>query len=257
MEKSEGFRSLACIHWFHDDYHHFFGLVFSIPISYKHDALPLLQLIKLLSKVALEQRFKMAVSLCHGLQKWHSFNWLHKGIRSDNVLIFQRKGSQYWDFDNPFLGGQEYARPDRETSSARYVENFKENVYRHPDRQGLPRESHTKMHDIYSLGVVLLEIGLWQPVTQFKEFHNGTARLTPEHMSKIIVANAENRLHHFMGSDYKTAVLKCLMGGLRAEIDDIRFASQLAQNFKTMVIQSIAKGITTEILDFTVTSATG
>lgn len=243
VEKSEDFHSLACIQWFHDDYHHFFGLVFSIPAPYRPSAMPLLKFLELRIRVPLEQRFKMALCLCHALQKWHSVNWLHKGIRSDNVLIFQHKTSQYWDFANPFLNGQEYARPDLEISSARYVEDFKDNVYCHPDRQGLPRESHTKIHDIYSLGVVLLEIGLWQPVSHFQEFQTGIAKLTPEQMSKYILSNARSRLHHYMGSDYQAAVIKCLVGDLRADIDNVRLVLQLAQDFRTQVTDNITKGI--------------
>lgn len=37
------------------------------------------------------------------------------------------------------------------------------NLYRHPERQGIPIESFKPIHDIYALGVVLLEIGLWRP----------------------------------------------------------------------------------------------
>lgn len=37
-------------------------------------------------------------------------------------------------------------------------------IYRHPKRQGLQLDERYNMkHDIYSLGVCLLEIGLWEP----------------------------------------------------------------------------------------------
>ncbi|KAL2054232.1 hypothetical protein ABVK25_005373 [Lepraria finkii] len=186
----------------------------------------------------------MARCLCCALRKWHSVNWLHKGIKSNSVLILQQQSNKNWDFQNPFLNGQEYARPDTDFSSARYVQDFEENVYRHPDRQGLPRETHTKYHDIYSLGVVLLEIGLWQPASKFQDFQPSVGRLTPEHMRKILISNAKDRLHHYMGSEYQAAVVKCLNGEIRPDMDNVRDALQLAENFRTQVIDSIAKGIT-------------
>jgi hypothetical protein len=40
------------------------------------------------------------------------------------------------------------------------------NLYRHPKRQGQPTISFRNEHDVYALGVVLIEIGLWQTVDQ-------------------------------------------------------------------------------------------
>ena len=41
-----------------------------------------------------------------------------------------------------------------------YVDDcLSRNVYRHPHRQQSPTEVFNKIHDIYALGVVLLEIG--------------------------------------------------------------------------------------------------
>lgn len=244
VENSPSYRSLACLHWFHDDYNHNFGLVFRIPAAYGSGARPLYDFLQSRAKVPLEQRFEMARCLCYALRKWHSVNWLHKGIRSNNILILQLQCNKKWDFENPFLNGQEYARPDTDLSSGRYVQDFEENVYRYPDRQGLPRETQTKYHDIYSLGVVLLEIGLWQPASQFQDFKRGVGRLTPEHMRQILISNAADRLHHYMGSEYQAAVVKCLNGEIRPDTDNVRDALQLAENFRAQVIDSIARGIT-------------
>jgi len=49
-------------------------------------------------------------------------------------------------------------------------ENWEQNVYRHPSRQGMnPEEDYVMQHDIYSLGVCLLEIGLWQSFVAYPE----------------------------------------------------------------------------------------
>ncbi|KAH0551480.1 hypothetical protein GP486_007306, partial [Trichoglossum hirsutum] len=40
---------------------------------------------------------------------------------------------------------------------------WEKDLYRHPSRQGLkPEEDYTMQHDVYGLGVCLLEIGLWE-----------------------------------------------------------------------------------------------
>jgi hypothetical protein len=46
------------------------------------------------------------------------------------------------------------------------------NVYRHPLRQGdRPAEAYRMQHDIYSLGVCLLEIGLWESFVEYTTEH--------------------------------------------------------------------------------------
>ncbi|MCJ1307052.1 hypothetical protein MMC25_000698 [Agyrium rufum] len=245
-KKSEAFYSLGCLYWFHDDYHNLFGLVFGIPTVYNSSGKPLSEFFrrnKRLRRPNLEDRFKVAACLCQALQKWHSTDWLHKGICSDNIFIFQRKDSEEWDFGHPFLGGHEYARPGQEISSARFVQDFKENVYRHPNRQGLPRDFHTKSYDICSLEVVLLEIGLWQTVLDFPEFLKKTATLTPEFMQSTLKQNAENRLGHYMGNNYKDAVYDCLAGAFGSEENNSQLGLRIAQDFQVNVVDRITTGI--------------
>jgi hypothetical protein len=76
--------------------------------------------------------------------------------------------SQVGDFHSrsivgiPFLVGFEKVRvADGETFLAGDGK-WEEDLYRHPTRQGLwPEQEYSMQHDIYSLGVLLLEIGLW------------------------------------------------------------------------------------------------
>lgn len=45
--------------------------------------------------------------------------------------------------------------------------DWTENMYRHPERQGVEAQNRYNIgHDVYSLGVCLLEIGLWDPLVQ-------------------------------------------------------------------------------------------
>ncbi|KAF4540152.1 Het-s domain protein [Lasiodiplodia theobromae] len=55
--------------------------------------------------------------------------------------------------------------------------DLERNLYRHPDRQGRPKTSFSKLHDIYALGVVLLEIGLWEMALSL--YQRAARRLPP------------------------------------------------------------------------------
>lgn len=69
------------------------------------------------------------------------------------------------------------------------------------------------MHDIYSLGVVLLEIGLWQPVaalekTQFRDL----VYADRFDVQELFQTEAARRLPFGLGSAYAEVVRKCLTG---------------------------------------------
>jgi hypothetical protein len=59
--------------------------------------------------------------------------------------------------------GFEFSRPEFDFSFGRPDKDPARNVYRHPERQGKPNKPFAKIHDIYALGVVLLEIGEFCP----------------------------------------------------------------------------------------------
>lgn len=92
------------------------------------------------------------------------------------------------------------------------------NLYRHPHRQGLnPEENYTMQHDIYSLGVCLLEIGMWK---SFVSYANNSAKLSndlsgaefdkPVLMKENLVALAKRDLPTRMGERYEEIVVNCL-----------------------------------------------
>lgn len=59
-------------------------------------------------------------------------------------------------------------------------DKWQDNLYRHPERQGKnPEESYTMHHDVYSLGVCLLEIGLWTSFVKYGIGANGEDLILP------------------------------------------------------------------------------
>jgi serine/threonine protein kinase len=84
----------------------------------------------------------------------HSASFVHKNIRPETVLTTDCGASYLVGFQRfRTAAGRTYMTGD---------EIWHENLYRHPTRQGeAPEEVYNMRHDVYSLGVCLLEIGLW------------------------------------------------------------------------------------------------
>ncbi|KAI4221423.1 MAG: hypothetical protein L6R36_006924 [Xanthoria steineri] len=150
-----------------------YGLVFELTIS---SNIPgrLAPIIRPLStlfadgrKPSLNERRDIALALAETILQLHTAGWLHKGIRSDNVLYIDT-GDSNWEYGNangPFLAGYEYARPTTAYTEAMPTEPEQE-MYRHPKGQGLTRANFRRSFDLFALGCVLLEIGLWSNLSE-------------------------------------------------------------------------------------------
>ncbi|KAH0608304.1 uncharacterized protein H6S33_002356 [Morchella sextelata] len=233
--------SLHCIGWFHEPDKSRYGLAFQIPTGYDETPMTLQSAISSLKAEArptLGQRFDIAYTIGYALLEWHLVDWVHKGISSDNIYLLRRSSQTQWDFSLARLGGFEYARPSRDGSNEAYTTvDFNTKVYRHPARQGDPSEGFNKNHDIYSFGVLLLQIGLWSLVREWFS----DVRQTPDAIRATLMKNARTRLGHYMGQKYMDAVLFCLEGASRVEGDDVK-QTRLMTAFKQNVIDVLEKG---------------
>lgn len=111
-------------------------------------------------------------------------------------------------------------------------------VYRHPARQGNPTQMFSKIHDIYALGVVLLEIGLWQPALTLDK--TGFARANPESIKSHLIKHTEKRLESKMGTKYKEVVVKCLSGNFGVT-DDNKDDLKLQQVFRSDIVDVLER----------------
>jgi hypothetical protein len=109
-----------------------------------------------------------------------------------------------------------------------------ENIYRHPQRQGEPESVFTKIHDIYALGVVLLEIGLWEPAIKLEKNMFAHAKDNYAIQSQLI-KHAQKRLESRVGKKYRDAVVTCLTGKFDV-VDDNKEDLGLQQAFRTQVV---------------------
>ena len=118
------------------------------------------------SRTPLGTRINIAYTLAITIGNFHRVGWVHKEIKSDNILFFKKglqsshdggipssniRSSLDVDLARPFLFGFECSRPDdaETVRAADYAP--KNNVYRHPERWGKPLTKFEKSHDVYAL----------------------------------------------------------------------------------------------------------
>ena len=236
------FGTLKCLECLSEPYLARYALHFEPPEGY--ESLPTSLRETLLSKrrgrPTLGQRFMIAKSVGQALLKWHATGWVHQSIASHNVIFFRRHGSTNLDFSKPYLCGFEYARVVGFISSPRHPAHLEPeyDLYRHKDRQGKSLITHRKEHDIYSFGLLMLEIGSWDTL---KDIFFDDKRIDPAKLYEEILKRGDAPLRFDMGKAYEQAALKCIRGSFHIEEDDMN-QSRLARAFESEVVQRIVQG---------------
>ncbi|KAI9730824.1 MAG: hypothetical protein M1834_005542 [Cirrosporium novae-zelandiae] len=146
-------------------------LIFEIPPGLQNPR-SLKSLIASRSQVSYRQRLRLASRLSEIIYSVHAAKLVHKSISPETIAILE-SSKGYTPNPNTanyrlgflFLTSWGTSRATDDPSSWWGDDRWTKNIYQHPQRQGLHLEGrHTIGHDIYSLGVCLLEIGLWEPL---------------------------------------------------------------------------------------------
>lgn len=192
----------------------------------------LLDLLRTFNKVQLpplEVRVNLARLLCRSMLLYHSSSWIHHDFRSYNIVFIGgpsgidsniSKESEFEgiDLSAPYIVGFGHARDeaveslmlaDKKTAAKILSEHkrYWSPNYLASSKAMRTERSFQREHDIYSLGCVLVEIGVWKPLEAYswssayenshREWH---ARLLRE----------EGKLRALCGSRYAEAVMACL-----------------------------------------------
>lgn len=191
--------TLKCLGYFEDPKQPRFGLVYELPrfvyngpvdAHRREDLKPatlydLLQAASKSSNVtdaslhmtpALEVRFRLALEIARTFSRLHMDEQVHKDINSGNIIVFHNPSATL-----PL--GRGVSRVSKYDLRAPYICSFDmfseynveavpttplHNVYRHPDdpQAGNPACGiYGVQYDLYSLGLVLLEVGMWLPIS--------------------------------------------------------------------------------------------
>ncbi|KAJ3526773.1 hypothetical protein NM208_g4361 [Fusarium decemcellulare] len=228
-------------------------------------------------------RLRLSRDLVIAVYSTNSAKYVHKNIRPDTVVVLSgatKHGAArtsaptsghgqefpFSDLGSAYLMGWHKLRKQDAVTSYIVDEDWTKNFYRHPNRQGLhAQDRYETKHDVYSLGVCLLEIGLWQPFIIEKDgvpavsdyflsaanehasdFAPGFQNADESKMGQlcgsgdliaIFMRIASARLPMHMGTSFAELVVKCLTnidGGFGDT--DMFSGDKAAENFQQLVI---------------------
>ncbi|KAL1875211.1 hypothetical protein Daus18300_003282 [Diaporthe australafricana] len=191
------------------------------------------------------QRVRLAHALAHCLLYLHAVSWLHKGLRSTNILFF-RTASGAIDHGAPLLSGFDFSRPARademtEDPPAR----ARDDLYRHPSAQSsvaalgswtaadgdhgdgegpssAARPRSRRSFDIYSLGVLLVEVAHWRTVDRVLGIDvagggDAKRRISPRTAlgvrARLLGGEVLAEVGACMGEVFEGAARRCVAGG--------------------------------------------
>ncbi|OTB06762.1 hypothetical protein M426DRAFT_9194 [Hypoxylon sp. CI-4A] len=233
------FRTPSCLGWVRQTQSNRVAFMFSIPEGSEPQLKSLYHVLGSGSQPpSLGQRFTLALQLARCVSHLQLVKWVHKSFRSENILFFPPLATpaseEPLNYSEPWVLGYEFSRPEEYFSQGQSDRCPTRDVYRHPERQGRPTQPFNKIHDIYSLGVVLLEIGLWQQATSLEKSGFANVR-DPQAIKKQLLRHAEKRLASKMGEKYQHVVLTCLRNEFDVK-DDSKENLKLQQAFRIHVI---------------------
>ena len=192
----KSFRSLRCLGYYPIESQGRHGIVYSMPdekIDWEFKTLK--DLLATQSLVSLNRRIEISKAIADTVLQLHTAGWLHKGLRSENIIFLAQRGSSDDVFlqSEPYVFGYEYARSDTEDSAKAFTQlpdtELKADLYRHPQARGLGRETFQKRFDLYALACILVELVAWKPLINIFSSH-----INKELENAIAIAQESNEV---------------------------------------------------------------
>lgn len=233
-------HSVDCLGYTDDTANNRYGLVYKAPAP-SFSTLHALMSSPDLKTPDLNDRVRLAHTLAVALWSLHSLDWLHKSLCGSNTLFFPSAFSNSAhsptaaaalvpDISDPYLSGFDASRPELDTALSLAPKNPSiSDLHRHP--AALRGRPYCKSFDIYSLGLVLLEIGLWKVLQTYYKAHYSAERWR----DKVVLAVLVPGLGSKVGRKYREVVEMCLRA------DDELTSSEAGKLMETVVntLQSI------------------
>lgn len=259
-------RTLRCSGYFHEPSKTRFGLIFDFPdlppASRSQGGRDIFTLRHVLETTGhrksvpqLGDRFKLSSKLAISIANFHRANWLHKSISSFHITFFPPPDSSAIRcLTQPYIIGINHSRPNdplewtsgpADTQEAAYLD------FQHPEYLKHPQRYRVEF-DYYSLGLVLLEIGLWEPLSEITKKFSAVAKnqesVSPENLRETLLTDVLPALCRTVGHRYFSAVDACLRGTFLAgdaagQLSQASNEGQLSRDkwFDEAVIGQLAK----------------
>lgn len=177
---------------------------------------------KLGKKHSLSDRVRLAQSIAAAVLYVHASGFVHKNIRPDNIIVFEPQLAATTPISEreactfpraigePYLAGYDGIRKEDAATLMIDTIEWHERLYLPPERlrEKSQRTKFTWRHDIYSLGVVLLEIAMWE------NFADERGRIGKHLKSATdpssFLKSQVKQVPRLLGNIYGDAVLACL-----------------------------------------------
>jgi hypothetical protein len=252
-------RLLNCLGYCHDDKKRRLGFIYAKPKSVGPG--PCLRLSAVISKYgesdvyapAVGDRMRLGRILCEAMFAFHNAEWFHKSFSSSIILLFpdtETSGEdsagapQASDYSimAPYITGFNYSRPSQKDGFSEPDSISNEmRFYQHPSYKRVPMQKYTHEFDYYSLGIVLLEVGLWSPLATLTQSFNHQA---PIEVANMIRSSLCPLLRSTIGSIFESVVvslLEAFPSGTDQEEKNEYTAIGERLHFQTSVIQELSK----------------
>lgn len=179
------FNSLSCRGYIEDKSRDRFGYVFDVPDSWlgtpRQSLGPALSVPQSLRQMlgqnvpSLNQRLAIAKTVLETVLSLHTAGWLHKSLSSDNVLVAPKSPSAGHDADSEgfavYIVGYVRARADRPGEMTEPLRSQGEGALYHHPSLTLPNGSYRKLFDVFSVGLMMIELALWETLSNILRQH--------------------------------------------------------------------------------------
>lgn len=186
---------------------------------------------------SLSRILDLARHLAGAISFVHTCDFVHKNIRPETIVSFGDHSVLERGPVQAYLLGFDSFRNVNFHTLRRGDAAWERDLYRHPSRQGLfAQDKYVMQHDVYSLGVCLLEIGLWDSFIEYgqkgqeassseleprpsgalglmtEDFKpkTGNATSSYDHVKEHLIVLARSKLPPRLGDKYTSVVITCL-----------------------------------------------
>lgn len=162
----------------------------------------------LLDRIDLARRTATAVAFTHAV------DWVHKSVRPENIIVVAGeripKTKLAFSLGDVYVLGFERSRTGQGDSNFVESEDWESKIYRHLERHtAAGNKRFAPYHEMYSLGVVLIEIAAWtlmrcveksdargRGIPIFKDLQEDTGGITKE------IPSRAKRMDRYLSTTY-------------------------------------------------------
>jgi hypothetical protein len=129
------------------------------------------------SPPSLNERLSISIMLLEALLNLHTSGWLHKDLRSDNIIFIQKyrpREDKRLDLASYslYIAGYVCSRADQpDEMTEPFYSEAENDLYRHPHLLGPTKKPFCKAFDMFTVGCTLIEIALWSSLTDILKQH--------------------------------------------------------------------------------------